>query len=182
MSRVIGFLSILLVVRVNSEWQMGYSQALPLYTQWIQKQRKKLSNLDVQKIAQFVIYYSSFYGVDPRLILAVLKCESDFNPYCVSHKGAMGLGQLMPINVKEMGVRDPFDLEENIRTTIRLIRGHLVKCYQEYGLGERSLILALAAYNAGPRRIKEYNGVPPFKETQDYVKKVTQVYKSLKGF
>ena len=109
------------------------------------------------------------YGVDPNLIKAMIKKESGFDPNAVSKKGAQGLMQLMPGTAKDMGVTDPSDPRQNIEGGTKYIKQQLDK-YD-------SLEEALAAYNAGPRRVDEYGGVPPFSETQKYIKDVSKYYK-----
>jgi soluble lytic murein transglycosylase-like protein len=107
--------------------------------------------------------YSAKYGVDPALVRAVIQVESNWNPKAVSKAGAMGLMQLMPENVKAMKVSDPFDPEQNIRAGVEMLASNLRK----YG-GDTTL--ALAAYNAGPGAVAKYGGVPPYEETQRYLK------------
>lgn len=105
-------------------------------------------------------------GVPVNLLKAVAKTESDFNPNCVSHAGAMGVMQLMPCNVEEYGVTDPFDPEQNIMAGAQ----QLADLSRKY---DGDLTLTLAAYNAGMGNVAKYGGVPPFKETQNYIRKVT---------
>lgn len=108
---------------------------------------------------------SKTYGVPERVLKAVAKAESDFNLTAVSKAGAMGIMQLMPATAKELGVTDPFDAEQNIMGGAKYLASNL----KEFG---GDLKLALAAYNAGPPAVKKYNGIPPYKETQNYVKKI----------
>lgn len=151
------------------------------YTQFIQKQNKKLSYPQAQHIAETILAYSAHYGVDPRLIVALVLCESGFDPSAKSHAGAQGLGQLMPGTAKGLGVSNSYDTEQNLYGTVKLLRGNLDKYTEKTGDSFEGLVLALAAYNAGGGAVRKYNGVPPYKETQNYVRKVIATYKKLCG-
>ncbi len=107
---------------------------------------------------------SKKYGVDPVLVRAIVKVESDFNPNVVSSKGATGLMQLMPATAKLMGVKDIFDPRENIEGGVKYLF-YLMNRFSE-------LKLVIAAYNAGETAVRKYNKIPPYKETRNYVKKV----------
>lgn len=107
---------------------------------------------------------SEKYNVPEQFIRSVIRAESDFNPNSLSSAGAMGLMQLMPETAKSVGVTDPYDPEQNIEGGTKLLKSYIDK----YG----DLKLVLAAYNAGPGAVAKYGGVPPYEETQNYIKKV----------
>jgi soluble lytic murein transglycosylase-like protein len=119
-------------------------------------------NQTIRKIAEK-------YGIDPALVLAVIKSESDFDSYAVSDKGAMGLMQLMPETAYEMGVADILDPRENIEGGTRYLKFLL-------GMFEGDLDRSLAAYNAGQGAVTKYGDIPPYEETQEYVRRVRHFY------
>ena len=125
-----------------------------------------------KNIHDLVTRYARLYGVHESLIYAVIKAESNFDPKAVSRAGARGLMQLMPGTAAEMGVTQIFDPAQNIAGGTQ----YLMKMLALFN-GDKKL--ALAAYNAGPENVKKHKGVPPFKETQRYVKKVLEYEKSI---
>ncbi len=113
------------------------------------------------------------HEVPPALIKAVIAAESAFDPNAVSRKGAQGLMQLMPQTARSLGVADPLRAEENVDGGVRYLRGMLDRF--------DDVKLAVAAYNAGPAAVDRYGGIPPYRETRDYVKRVLTYYESYHG-
>jgi soluble lytic murein transglycosylase-like protein len=122
----------------------------------------------IQDFEGIISQASERFSVDPHLIKAVIKAESDFNHKAVSQKGAQGLMQLMPGTADAMKVGDPFNPEENIFGGTRYLSLMLSRF--------KDTRLALAAYNAGPERVEDYRDVPPIAETQSFVEKVMRYY------
>lgn len=121
-------------------------------------------DLDSQ-IAEAIASASIAYEIDPNLIRAVIRTESSYNPLAVSHAGAMGLMQLMPGTAASLGVTDPFDIHQNVHGGTRYLRRQLDRF-------DGNLELALAAYNAGSGAVRQHGGVPPFRETLNYIPRV----------
>jgi len=138
------------------------------YAQKIKSINGHITDNTATAIAFHILEKSERYNVDPRLTMVVLAHESRFNPNAVSRTGARGLGQLMPGTAEALGVHNAFDIEENIDGSVRYLRTQL----QTFG----NITLALAAYNAGPNNVKRYGGVPPFRETQNYVQAIWTKY------
>jgi soluble lytic murein transglycosylase-like protein len=128
--------------------------------------RTALNTADLKQLVQNV---SREHGVDPKLVDALVRVESSYDPNAVSRRGAMGLMQLMPDTAKRLDVDDPFDPEENIRGGIKEF-SRLVEQYSG------NLQFALAAYNAGEGAVARYRGVPPYAETRAYVSRILTLY------
>ena len=125
------------------------------------------SNLEerVTKFKPLIETKAKKYDLDPNLLAGLIRQESNFNPYAVSSCGAMGLGQLMPETARGLGVKDPFNAAQNLEGAAKYLRQML----DTFGGNVRK---ALAAYNAGPGAVMKYGGIPPYAETQNYVKAV----------
>lgn len=148
----------------NAEW---YAGRITAYS-------GKISRATALSIARNVLAKSAKHRVDPLLVFALLAQESHFNPKAVSPVGAKGLGQLMPGTAAEMGVKNPFDIAQNIDGSVR----YLAQQLRRFGGDKRR---ALAAYNAGPGNVIRYGGVPPFRETRNYVQVINTHYTHLTG-
>jgi len=122
-----------------------------------------------QEIDAAIDQAASRHNVDPSLVRAVIKVESNFNPNAVSRKGAMGLMQLMPQTARRLNVSNPFDPEQNVDAGVRQLK----QLMENYG---GDVKLTLAAYNAGPGAVARSAGVPHYAETRQYVKRITQLY------
>jgi soluble lytic murein transglycosylase-like protein len=123
------------------------------------------SLLDGTPYGEIIASVSEAQGVNPMLVRALIQVESKFRPTARSRKGAMGLMQLMPSTAREYNVRNPFEPKANIEAGIK----HLKALIERFG---SSLELGLAAYNAGPGAVEKFNGVPPYRETRDYVSRI----------
>ena len=122
-----------------------------------------------KKYDDIITKASERYGVSFPLLKAIIKAESDFDPRAVSKKGAMGLMQIMPQNFKLLGLKDPFNPSQNINAGARYFR-------QLFDRFDGKLALSLAAYNAGPTAVDRYKTIPPYEETEEYVRRVLKYY------
>lgn len=126
-------------------------------------------NSEKSQILSMINKVAKKNGVDEKLVQALIKQESGFNPKAKSKAGAMGLMQLMPSTAKAMGVSDPYNAAQNVEGGVKYLKSMLNRY-------NGNVILALAAYNAGPNAVDKYSGVPPYKETQNYVKSILANY------
>jgi soluble lytic murein transglycosylase-like protein len=139
----------------------------------VQQTEQRLESVSGRKAEHlyhmFIIQTASHYQIDPALIKAIIMAESGYNTKAVSKSGAKGLMQLMPQTAQSLGVEDIFNPLQNITGGVQYFK-HLVNRFSG------DVKLALAAYNAGSRNVRNYNGVPPFKATHSYIKKVLMYY------
>jgi len=122
-------------------------------------------------VEQLVSETAKRYQLDPALVRAIIQVESSGNPWAVSQKGAIGLMQVIPETGRKLGANNLYDPQENVETGVKYLK-YLLDSYRG------NLALSLAAYNAGPKAVEKHGGVPPYRETQQYVRKVTDVYLS----
>lgn len=130
------------------------------------KDSKKYSIPEIKSLAED---FARINNVPSSLVKAVIKTESNYNPNAVSKKGAMGLMQLMPATARALGITNPFDIQENLKGGVSILKRLLEKYDGDYKM-------ALAAYNAGEKAVTKNNGIPPYKETKQYIEKVINSY------
>ncbi|WML43393.1 lytic transglycosylase domain-containing protein [Neobacillus sp. PS3-40] len=128
-----------------------------------------LLKTDSSNLDNIINKASQAYDIPAKLIKSVIKHESNFNPNAVSNAGASGLMQLMPETARSLGAENPLDPEQNILAGSKYLKQMLDKY-------DNNINLALAAYNAGPGNVDKYGGIPPFKETQNYVRNITNSF------
>ena len=126
-----------------------------------------------QRFHPIILQAANHYQVDPALVKAIIMAESGYDPKAISKVGAKGLMQLMPATAEELGVKDSFNPKHNINAGV----GYFKKLLNRF---DGDVKLALAAYNAGTRKVRQYQGVPPFKATRYYIKKVFEYYQIYK--
>lgn len=135
---------------------------------------KNPTKVSREEINDLISKYSDKTGLDEDFVKAVINQESGFNPNATSKCGAMGLMQLMPATAQGLGVTNAYDAEQNIEGGTKYLKGLMDRFNNDKSL-------ALAAYNAGPNAVKKYGGIPPYAETQNYVKSVLSKYDRMKG-
>ena len=145
-----------------------------LLNNYIASENTSLSAEERQYMTDNIIYYSYQYGVDPLVMASLFSTESNFHQSSRSSVGAIGLGQIMPATAVALGV-NPYDLKENIEGACSYLSTQIKNFSNE----EYPVELALAAYNAGPGAVRKYGGIPPYSETQNYVKKIRSKYFNL---
>jgi soluble lytic murein transglycosylase-like protein len=133
-----------------------------------------ISKLDSKQFDPIIADASKKYGLEAPLIKAVIKAESDFDPNAISHKGARGLMQIMPMNYRLLNVENPFDPHQSIDAGARYLRDMMDRY-------NGKLNLSLAAYNAGPGAVDRHGGVPPYQETEEYIERVMRYYERYKN-
>ncbi len=148
----------------------GFEKDLSLPPGGTSQQTGSLPAPDLNRV---VTSASATYHLDPDLVNSVIHAESGFNSHAVSRKGAVGLMQLMPNTAGQLGIKNPFDPEANVGGGTRYLRQLL----ERYNF---DLVKALAAYNAGPKRVEQYRGVPPYRETRAYVARIVHDYNQKK--
>ncbi len=153
------------------------------YYNYIAKVNPRLRPEQVGTIAYHLLNFADRYDVDPRLVVSMIIAESEFDPNCTSHSGAKGLGQLMPETARDLGVSNPYDPVQNLGGSVAYLRSRLAlfadKSMPGGGMSIEQVALAMAAYNAGENAVKRYKGVPPYRETQAYVRRVISLYRQL---
>jgi hypothetical protein len=164
------------IANINSEENIGSSSSVECQNQDKENESNKiLSGIDDLNLYEGIVSLTKKmgeqFGVDPNLINAIIKIESNFNPLAFSKAGAMGLMQLMPATAESLGVEDPYDIYQNLTGGTKLIKG-LIDSFNG------DIKLALAAYNAGSARVRECGDVPQIEETQNFVAKVLSIYNS----
>lgn len=143
------------------------------FTSWIISYNKQIPMLEANLISRTIVRLSEREQVDPRLVVALVAAESAFRSDARSPVGAQGLGQLMPGTAALLGVRDSLEPVQNLDGTVRYLSQQL----RRWGSPQ----LALASYNAGPGAVQRYGGIPPYRETQEYVSYVLKLHRQLKS-
>ena len=144
------------------------------FTAWIVDYNRGIKLAEADLISRTIVHFARQHGVDPKLVVALVAAESAFRRDARSPVGAQGLGQLMPGTAAMLGVSNPWDPDQNISGTVRYLARQLQRWDQDASL-------ALASYNAGPGAVQKYGGIPPYRETQEYVSYVLGLHRELKS-
>lgn len=154
------------------------------YCQFIADRNPRLTGEMAGMITVSLLHFADRYNVDPRLVTAMIIAESGFNPNATSRVGAKGLGQLMPKTAAALGVSNPYDPVQNLDGSVNYLRSRLDtfadRALPGGGYSFEQVAYALAAYNAGTNAVKKYKGIPPYRETQAYVRRVMSLYEQLR--
>jgi soluble lytic murein transglycosylase-like protein len=155
------------------------------YFQYVMSMNRRLTAEQAGEITASLLHFADLYNIDPRLVVAMIVAESDFNPNATSRTGAAGLGQLMPGTARALGVDNPYDPVQNIAGSVSYLRSRIDTfadhAMPDGGMSIDQVALALAAYNAGSGAVRRYHGIPPYRETQAYVRRVMSYYLRLTG-
>lgn len=144
------------------------------FTTWIVDYNRGIKLTEADLISRTIVHFSRKNGVDPKLVVALIAAESAFQRDARSPVGAQGLGQLMPGTAAMLGVTNPWEPGQNISGTVRYLARQLKRWNDDSAL-------ALASYNAGPGAVQRYGGVPPYRETQEYVSYVLGLHQELRS-
>jgi len=150
------------------------TSSIQRYRLFIKEKPRVTRRYSTEQYDDLISDASERYGVSFPLLKAIIKAESDFDPLAVSKKGASGLMQIMPQNFEPLGIQDPFDPWQNINAGARYFK-------QMYDRFHGKLSLSLAAYNAGPTAVDRYKTIPPYEETEEYVRRVLKYYYNYKN-
>jgi soluble lytic murein transglycosylase len=146
----------------------------PKFKLFMRERQRFISNLDNNQYDHIIAAAAAAQNLEAPLLKAVIKAESDFNPYAVSQKGAKGLMQIMPQNFPMLNVSNPYDPHQSINAGARYLREMMNRF-------DGKLALSLAAYNAGPGAVDRHNGIPPYQETENYIDRVLRYYHRYKS-
>lgn len=154
--------------------EMSYDTLLNVDNKFVYKKMKLAGKRNKKKeLEKLTKAIARRHDISPNMFAALVKSESDFNVRCLSVKGATGLSQIMPENFKRLGIKNPYDPIQNLNGGAKFFK-------QMIDMFGGNISHALAAYNAGPGAVQKYNGVPPYEETQEYVKRVFEYFRIYK--
>ena len=156
-------------IKHNNKYRL-YMRETPYSSPLYKTQGKKAGYDRDSWLSEYVKHYCKVHDMSPALVHAIIKAESDGRRTAISSKGAQGMMQLMPFTSLKMNVKDPFDPLENVEGGIKYLKELLVAF-------DGNITKAVAAYNAGPKAVQRHGGVPPYKETREYVKRVLKFYR-----